>query len=167
MAVIRQIRVKAGVTQAELARLGGTSQPTIAAYESGAKVPSLRTLRRLARSMGFDLQIDVVPAMTREDRRSLFLHRHIAERLRTNPDAVISKARTNLDKMRRLHPGARAALDEWERILDGTPEELLRALTSTDPKARELRQLTPFAGVLEGVARAKAYAEFRQADSDR
>jgi hypothetical protein len=38
--------------------------------------------------------------------------------------------------------------DESERLLDGPLLELLEALTSPSPLSRELRQHTPFAGVL-------------------
>ena len=40
----------AGLTQAELARRAGTSQPAIARYESGLATPSLPTLDRLLRA---------------------------------------------------------------------------------------------------------------------
>jgi transcriptional regulator with XRE-family HTH domain len=164
MTVVKQIRKQAGLTQAELAAAAGTSQPTIAAYESGAKVPSLRTLRRLALAAGFELEIGVTPLLNREERRSLLLHRHIAERLKKDPGTVIAKARSNLDKMRRLHPSA-GILDHWERILKGSHEEIIRVLTSMDEEARELRQVTPFAGVLSVEDRATAYAEFRRAEA--
>lgn len=38
----------AGLTQRELARASGIAQPNIAAYESGTRVPSASTLRRLS-----------------------------------------------------------------------------------------------------------------------
>ena len=56
-------RRAAGLTQAELARLGGTSQATISAYESGRKEPSLGTFRRLLGLTGMRLSVE--PATTR------------------------------------------------------------------------------------------------------
>ena len=85
MTIVKQIREAGRLTQSELAELGGTSQPTIAAYESGAKVPSLRTLRRLAGAAGFELDLGITPPLTREERRSLYLHRAIVRRLVEDP----------------------------------------------------------------------------------
>lgn len=165
MMIVREIRKASGLTQSELAELGGTSQPTIAAYESGAKVPNLKTLRRLAEAAGFDLRISVTPAMTREERRSLWLHRTIAERLRGDPDPVLERARSNLGHMRELHPGAGDLLDEWSHILDGSVDQIADILTDTGVRARELRQVTPFAGVLDAGERAWVYREFREAEA--
>ena len=54
-AIVRDARARAGMTQAALARAAGTSQPTLAAYESGAKSPSVRTLDKIVRAAGFSL----------------------------------------------------------------------------------------------------------------
>lgn len=45
-------RVRAGLTQAELARRMGTTQSAIARLESGRRLPSLKTLSRYARATG-------------------------------------------------------------------------------------------------------------------
>ena len=45
--LIKEARAAAGLTQAELARRAGTSQPTIAVYEAGDKVPNVSTLERV------------------------------------------------------------------------------------------------------------------------
>ena len=49
---LRDARVGAALTQAELAARAGTSQATLSAYERGRKVPSLATLDRLLRASG-------------------------------------------------------------------------------------------------------------------
>lgn len=51
-------RREAGLTQAALAALAGTSQATISAYESGRKEPSLRTFTRLLALMGKRLGVE-------------------------------------------------------------------------------------------------------------
>ena len=43
-------RVRAGLTQAELAERMGTSQSVIARLESGAQMPSVKTLLKFARA---------------------------------------------------------------------------------------------------------------------
>lgn len=149
-----------GVTQSHLADLAGTSQPTIAAYESGSKTPNLSTLRRLARALGLEVRLQFVPAMSREDRRSLALHESIAQRLSKNPDVVLRKARRTLDLMRRTHPHAAPLLTEWDGILRRPILEIVEVLLDPEPKGRELRQVTPFAGVLSAKERAQSYKRF-------
>ena len=39
-------------------------------------------------------------------------------------------------------------LQQWADLIDGPVEDLLEALTSRSPRSRELRQNSPFAGVL-------------------
>lgn len=55
--LIKLARMESGLTQRELALRAGTSQPTIAAYESGRKEPSLTTLKRIVRGAGLELRI--------------------------------------------------------------------------------------------------------------
>lgn len=50
-------RNRAGLTQQELARKMGTTQPVVARLESGRTRPSMRTLERLAEATGSRLLI--------------------------------------------------------------------------------------------------------------
>jgi predicted nucleotidyltransferase/DNA-binding XRE family transcriptional regulator len=50
--LIREARKAAGLSQRELARRAGTSQPAVARYEQGTVVPTLATLERLLQSCG-------------------------------------------------------------------------------------------------------------------
>ena len=54
-------RIRANLTQAELAEKMGTSQSTIARLEGGTAKPSLSTLRRLAQATGMRLKISLEP----------------------------------------------------------------------------------------------------------
>jgi transcriptional regulator with XRE-family HTH domain len=47
--------------------MGGTSASTLSAYESGRSVPSVRTLERLVRSAGFELQVSLQLALAEPD----------------------------------------------------------------------------------------------------
>ena len=153
-----------GVTQLVLAQAGGTSQPTIAAYESNRKSPTLATIRRLARAVGLDAVVEYYPPLTREDRRSLALHRAIAKRLREHPERVLAQARHGLERMMARHDGASRPLREWVVLLDRPVEALLPLLTDPDPWARELRHVTPFAGVLPAAERANVYRAFAESE---
>ena len=53
--LLREARLRAGLTQAELARRAGTSQPAVARWESGAVQPSFERLRELIRACGLEL----------------------------------------------------------------------------------------------------------------
>lgn len=57
--MLTRARKRAGLTQAELARRAGTSQPVISAYEHGRRDPSIETLRRLVRAAGAELELGV------------------------------------------------------------------------------------------------------------
>ena len=56
-----EVRNRAGLTQAELARKMGTTQPVVARLESGRSRPSMRTLERLAEATGLRLLISFEP----------------------------------------------------------------------------------------------------------
>jgi len=161
------LRRRARVTQSRLAELAGTSQPTIAAYESGRKVPNLRTLRKLARVVGLEARLDFVPPTTREDRRSLALHEAIARRLVEDPDRVMERARRTLALMTEKHPSAAPLLREWRAILRRPTSDVVDLLLDPHPRARELRQVTPFAGVLSPAERADVYRRFAESEGAR
>lgn len=54
-------RTRRGLSQAELARRAGTSQPVISAYERGHRDPSTATLRRLLAAAGERLDLRLAP----------------------------------------------------------------------------------------------------------
>lgn len=105
--------------------------------------------------------------LTREERRSLFLHRAIAERLAGDPGPVIERARRTLQRMREASPGPIPLLREWATLLRRPPEELVPLLTDPGPHARELRQVTPFAGILSAPERAEVYRAFAEDEGAR
>ena len=164
---IKRLRRIAGLTQAALAARAGTSQPTVAAYESGRKSPRLDTVQRLAGAAGLEAIVEFHPPLTREERRSLELHREIAERLSDSPERVRARARENLARMRTVAPHASDVLDEWASRLDGPAPALLRCLTDPHPWARELRHVSPFGGVLTAAERAAVYERFRESEGRR
>ena len=53
--LIREARLRAGLTQRELARRAGTTQPAIARWESGEVLPSFERLRELVRACRLEL----------------------------------------------------------------------------------------------------------------
>mgnify|MGYP001401781169 CR=1 FL=1 len=53
-------RTEANLTQAQVARLMGTTQSVVARLESGNPTPSLRTLKRYASAVGSKVEIRLV-----------------------------------------------------------------------------------------------------------
>lgn len=56
--LLEAARVARGLTQEALARRCGTSQPSLSAYERGAKSPTLAVLERILRCLDFDLALN-------------------------------------------------------------------------------------------------------------
>lgn len=59
---IRALREANGLSQAELARLIGSTQPSIARLEAGRVSPTLETLDRVAAALGVELVVTLEPA---------------------------------------------------------------------------------------------------------
>jgi hypothetical protein len=102
--------------------------------------------------------------LTRDQLRSLWLHRAVAGKVALDPPRALDKARRNLTLMRDAHRRGQvtAELDAWQTLLDGPLERLLDVLVSKAHRAVELRQNTPFSGILTATERSRALAAFRQ-----
>ena len=55
--LLREARLRAGLTQAELAQRAGVPQSTIGRIESGARVPSVELIERLIGAAGLELRV--------------------------------------------------------------------------------------------------------------
>ena len=56
---VRQAREDLGITQAELAKRIGSTQPAVARLEGGGTIPSLTTLRRIAAALDLELVVEL------------------------------------------------------------------------------------------------------------
>ena len=56
--LVRRARVEAGLTQRELAKRAGTSQPAVAAVEAGRKQPTVATLSRWLEAAGAGIALE-------------------------------------------------------------------------------------------------------------
>jgi hypothetical protein len=84
--LIREARLRAGLSQGELAERSGKDRAQIARWEHDVVQPSFETLRELIRACGFDLELTFVPyevdeRETEQLRKSLM--RSPQERLQT------------------------------------------------------------------------------------
>jgi excisionase family DNA binding protein len=102
--------------------------------------------------------------LTREQEQSRWLHAAIASRLVTEPDLVLGRAKENLERFSAIHAGTTAAhwLSLWRAALDAGPDRVLTVLVSDAPQAAEMRQNSPFTGILPPGERRAVLESFRQ-----
>jgi excisionase family DNA binding protein len=153
------------LTTGEAARLLGTSRQHVVDLCSRGALPfeSVGRHRRVRRSDVLAFQRHrKTGGLTRDQLRSLWLHRAVVGKLLANPGRALMLARRNLRKLQQVHPRGRAArvLAEWEQLLDGSVEAIAEVLTSKDQRSVELRQSSPFAGLLSERERASVLRAF-------
>jgi transcriptional regulator with XRE-family HTH domain len=148
--LVRTMKSNSGHPLRELARRAKTSAAALVDYEAGRHEPKLSTLQRIADATGCDLIVEVRPRLTHPEKRSLELHRLIAEKLSEDEIGVVGKALRRIESMRAADPEGRNSkyVDAWDQLLSGPRNELKATLVSTDQVARDLRQSSPFGGVL-------------------
>jgi hypothetical protein len=135
------------------------------ARSDGMQRPLARVIRdrRLQSSETIDLDRLLPRRQARTHRvpelQSLVYHRVVAERLN---EELVNTARRRLDRQRRdgrIDPRWAA---EWERILELPIERIAQRISSDAPRARELRQTSPFAGVLTEQERQRLIAAIKE-----
>lgn len=158
------------LTTGEAAAILNTSRQHVVDLCERGDLPFVTTgsHRRVRRSDIESLQ-SRTQRLTRDQRRSLWLGYAIAGKIVSDPEHALVKARRNLARLQEAHPGGGASrrLAEWERLLDGAVHPVLEVLTSSSPRARELRQNSPFAGVLSERERKVVLASFDEGWSTR
>lgn len=106
--------------------------------------------------------------LRREDRRSLWLAYATAGEIVRDPAAAVERAHQQIALMRPTVRGqARVWLDEWSRLLGGPLDALLSTLTDPSLRGREMRQNSPFAGLLTDDERATIIANWRDSSGQR
>jgi transcriptional regulator with XRE-family HTH domain len=58
---VARLRIRLGLTQAQLAELVGTKQPSIARLENGEGSPSLSFLEKVAQALGAEVKVQLIP----------------------------------------------------------------------------------------------------------
>jgi hypothetical protein len=97
-------------------------------------------------------------------------HLEIAKRLLANPESVLNRARSNIERWRPVHAGTFSAhaLEEW-RILLNTKSvpELVAIITEDSDEGQRLRQSTPFTGILSEEEREELWRRCEERESVR
>jgi len=164
-AQVRAARVAARLSIRQLAERARVASSTVWRIETGRLDPTVGMLRRI---LDVAAESGVPPGEgTREAAVSLALGRLTAAQLLRDPPPVLERARRRAAKMLAdsdLAVGSRRQLVEWEAILDGPLEGVVAALIDPGERGYELRQSTPFAGILSDQDRLDAV---RQASRER
>lgn len=82
-----------------------------------------------------------------------------------DPRGVLQTARQNITSWMPRHRAdgmATRRLEQWERIIDSGVDGVTGVLTATDEESSELRQNSPFAGVLSDDERRPVLRSFRE-----
>lgn len=169
-ALIRERREHAGVSVRQLASRLQVSPATVQNYERAEASGRIQldTLVRALEALDASVTIRVSPSRAgrlerREDRVALELHKKVAEHLLRDMEATLSTVRRVAASARpRVDPGTAELLDEWIRLADARDlPGLLTAMTATDQRSIDMRQVGPFNGVLSHDERLDAIRRAR------
>ena len=151
-ALIREARHRAGITQAELARRVGTSQPAIARYERARAMPDLPTLHRIVEACGLAAQARAGPARptagsgrtdrARADTRGAPAGEHPPGRARARPApwVIPTHHRCSLPSSSDSSTGTPSATSSWAGSRQ--PSTVRRGSRSTSTSCRSGRTRT-------------------------
>ncbi len=77
---MREARLRAGLSQQQLAEVSGKDRTVIARYEQGVVAPSIDTLVEILRACDFDILLELVPYERELSERMVDLQRLSPER---------------------------------------------------------------------------------------
>lgn len=142
--MIRRARIRAGLSQAELAERASTSQPALARYETDVTLPTLPTLERLLSACGRRVQVRDVRA-TEPSAASISVRGQLGPRareLRRRRRRLLDAAREH--GMRRvrvfgsLARGEEVADSDIDLLVDLEPGRTLLDLAAFRREAQEI-----------------------------
>jgi excisionase family DNA binding protein len=155
------------LTTGEAAKILSSSRQHVVNLCNAGDLPfvTIGTHRRVRRR-----DVEALRARTqrpsRDERRSMWLNTAVAAKVVSDPDRTLSHARENLERLIADNPRGQVArwLGQWNELLDGPVERILETLTSPTLWAREMRQNSPFAGVLSQEERNRVLTAFKEYD---
>lgn len=163
---IADTRRAVGWTVRELAENMGVAPSTVTRMEQSERDDriQLATLKRALGVMGRSPRVDVVNDR-REERVAMELHRALANKLESDPQAALNLVPNNLARLRtRLtSPTGQHWVDRWVELLDSPVDVLIAGMLADTPEGRELRQNSPFAGALTQGERLAAIGRANRA----
>lgn len=119
------------------------------ARDAGLERPVSYVIRRRQRAAETNVDVDRLLPRRRTHRQAdlqaLAYHRLVAERLDARG---VARARRQLERWRKSGRIQDRWASAWEKVLSMSLDELRRTISADTPRARELRQTSPFAGAL-------------------
>ncbi len=110
VSLLREARMRAGLTQRDLARRARTAQSVVARIEGGRTSPTIETLSRLLLATGFGLEVELVPRSGTVDPLIEAYKRDIDRSLlRRNLEKTVDERVRSLQALARLATEARRA----------------------------------------------------------
>lgn len=110
VSLLREARLRAGLTQRDLARRARTAQSVIARIERGQTSPTLETFSRLLSATGFSLDVELVPQLVIADPMVEAYKKDIDRSLlRRNLEKTVDERVRSLQALTRLATEARRA----------------------------------------------------------
>lgn len=163
--MIKDHRMASKITLRGLGTRLGVTAAAVQQYERAEQAGTikLKTLERVlvALDLRYTPEVErIPPGQRREEAVNLALHKEVAKRLIDSPDAVRQVARANLPKIRANVTGHGPAglIREWEKLLSTSTNVLVSAMLDESRHGSELRQNTPFAGVVPQEVRLRVIA---------
>lgn len=152
------------ISTGDAAEMLGVSRQHVVDLCDRGDLPSTKigTHRRIRRSA---LQHLIAPQLTRNQEKSLWLHRAVLGALMMDPGLVLQSAKDNIARWKSVHrPDGQSVryLDEWSAVIEGGVDRVAAALTGTDERSCELRQNSPFASVLADEQRQQILRSFQK-----
>ena len=140
--LIREARLRAGLTQQELAQRSGRERSVIARWEQGGSAPSLETLLDLLAVCGFDLPLELAErddnALARLSKNALLSPERRVERMLRARAKLVGSA----DDSAGFDPYAIVAALERHRVAYVVVGSFARVIHGTEEIAHEL-EITP------------------------
>ncbi len=161
---ITTVLTREGRREIPLSELLGLLEDVEARINDGFERPLGRVLAE-RRQAAAEVDVDqLIPRSRRRthrvaDMHALAYHRLIAERL---DPAIVERARRRLERWEaqgRINPLWAA---KWRRILSRSLPDIAKAISADTPNARDLRQTSPFAGVLNEHERRQLHEAVEQ-----
>ena len=155
------------LTTGEAARIiGSTRQHVVDLCNRGLLPYSLVNRHRRIRRGDLEAFAAGSQRMTRDQQRSFRLAMAVAGHLVKDPEGTKAIARAHLASLSEGSSRRRGAKwhQRWGALLDGPLDDLLTALTADTVDSRELRQNSPFIGVLDPSERDAILHSLSRAD---
>jgi transcriptional regulator with XRE-family HTH domain len=142
--LIREARLRAGLSQQELAERSGRDRTVIARWEQGAVAPSLESVLDVVRACGFDLPLELVPQdPSRELSRSIRVEATPEQRFRQllPAGAPATDPRPRLAALERARVSY-VLIGSLARFVRGVDEESMEVEIVPSLRPDNLRRLT-------------------------